>query len=105
MEAGLLGLLAGVLGLALGMALSLVLIYVVNKQSFGWTIQFHPPALLLAGALLLVWAVTVLAGVYPARFAAQAGTGRSRSRRINHIVRLLTRAFQQKQFVTEPRPS
>jgi putative ABC transport system permease protein len=70
-EAGLLGLLAGVLGLALGMALSLVLIYVVNKQSFGWTIQFHPPALLLAGALLLVWAVTVLAGVYPARFAAR----------------------------------
>jgi putative ABC transport system permease protein len=44
---------------------------VVNKQSFGWTIQFHPPVLLLAGALLLVWAVTVLAGVYPARFAAR----------------------------------
>jgi putative ABC transport system permease protein len=71
MEAGLIGLLAGSLGLALGMALSLVLIYVVNKQSFGWTIQFHPPVLLLAGALLLVWAVTVLAGVYPARFAAR----------------------------------
>jgi len=71
MEAGLVGLLASILGLALGMALSLVLIYVVNKQSFGWTIQFHPPLLLLAGALLLVWAVTVLAGVYPARFAAR----------------------------------
>jgi putative ABC transport system permease protein len=70
-EAGLLGLLASLLGLALGMALSLVLIYVVNKQSFGWTIQFHPPALLLSGALLLVWAFTVLAGVYPARFAAR----------------------------------
>ncbi|HVW83418.1 MAG TPA: FtsX-like permease family protein [Bryobacteraceae bacterium] len=70
-EAGLLGLLAGLLGLALGAALSLVLIYVVNKQSFGWTIQFHPPALLLSAALLLVWAVTVLAGVYPARFAAR----------------------------------
>ncbi len=69
-EAGLLGLLAGTLGAVLGVALSLVLIYVVNKQSFGWTIQFHPPVLLLAGALLLVWAVTVLAGVYPARFAA-----------------------------------
>jgi putative ABC transport system permease protein len=74
-EAGLLGLLSGLLGLALGMALSLVLIYVVNKQSFGWTIQFHPPVLLLAGALLLVWAVTVLAGVYPARFAARLEPG------------------------------
>jgi putative ABC transport system permease protein len=71
MEAGLLGLLAGSLGLVLGMALSAVLIYVVNKQSFGWTIQFHPPVLLLGGALLLVWAVTVLAGVYPARFASR----------------------------------
>ena len=70
-EAALLGLLAGTLGLALGTALSLVLIYVVNKQSFGWTIQFHPPVLLLGGALLLVWAMTVVAGVYPARFAAR----------------------------------
>jgi putative ABC transport system permease protein len=70
-EAALLGLLAGLLGLVLGTALSLVLIYVVNKQSFGWTIQFHPPIVLLGGALLLVWAFTVLAGVYPARFAAK----------------------------------
>ena len=42
-EAGLIGLLASLLGLALGSALSLVLIFVINKQSFGWTIQFHPP--------------------------------------------------------------
>ena len=56
--------------LVLELALSLVLIYVVNKQSFGWTIQFHAPVVLLGGALLLVWVVTVLAGVYPARFAA-----------------------------------
>ena len=69
-EAGLLGFLAGSLGLALGMALSLVLIYVINKQSFGWTIQFHPPFALLGSALLLVWIFTILAGVYPARFAA-----------------------------------
>ena len=69
-EAGLLGFLAGSLGLALGMALSLVLIYVINKQSFGWTIQFHPPLTLLGSALLLVWIFTILAGLYPARFAA-----------------------------------
>ena len=50
-EAGLLGLLAAILGLALGFALSLVLIFVVNQQSFGWTIQFHPPGVLLAAAL------------------------------------------------------
>ena len=70
-EAGFLGLLAAMLGLALGFALSLVLIFVVNKQSFGWTIQFHPPGVLLVGATLLVLCVTVLAGLYPARVAAR----------------------------------
>jgi putative ABC transport system permease protein len=70
-EAAFLGLLASILGLALGMALSLLLIYVVNRQSFGWTIQFHLPGGLLAGAVLLVWLVTVLAGLYPARVASR----------------------------------
>jgi len=70
-EAAMLGALAVGLGLALGFALSLVLIYVVNRQSFGWTIQFHTPGELLAGALALVWTVTVLAGLYPARMAAR----------------------------------
>jgi putative ABC transport system permease protein len=70
-EAAFVGALAILLGLALGFALSTVLIFVVNKQSFGWTIQFHPPGVLLAAALALVWAVTVLAGLYPARVAAR----------------------------------
>jgi putative ABC transport system permease protein len=70
-EAALAGVLAIGLGLALGFALSLLLIFVVNRQSFGWTIQFHTPGGLLAGALALVWGVTVLAGLYPARLAAR----------------------------------
>lgn len=68
-EAGLLGLLANVAGLALGFALSLILIYVVNKQSFGWTIRFHWPVAVLVGALSVVYAATVLAGFYPAQVA------------------------------------
>jgi len=70
-EAAFLGLLAAILGLALGLALSLLLIYVVNRQSFGWTIQFHLPGVLLGGAVLLVWVVTVLAGLYPAGVASR----------------------------------
>ncbi|HXI40488.1 MAG TPA: FtsX-like permease family protein [Bryobacteraceae bacterium] len=70
LEAGFLGLAANLLGLALGLVLSLVLIYVINKQSFGWTIQFHPPIALLAGASALVWMTTILAGIFPARAAA-----------------------------------
>jgi putative ABC transport system permease protein len=68
-EAGLLGLLANFAGLALGFALSLILIFVINKQSFGWTIRFHLPVAVLLGAISVVYLATVLAGLYPARVA------------------------------------
>lgn len=68
-EAGLLGLLANGIGLVLGTALSLILIFVINKQSFGWTIQFHWPIALLLLALTGIYVATVLAGLYPARTA------------------------------------
>ena len=70
-EAGLLGLLANFAGLALGFALSLILIYVINKQSFGWTIRFHWPVEVLLGALTVVYGATVLAGLYPAQVAVR----------------------------------
>jgi len=70
-EAGLLGLLANFAGLVLGFALSLVLIYVINKQSFGWTIRFHWPVAVLLGAISVVYLATVLAGLYPAQVAVR----------------------------------
>jgi putative ABC transport system permease protein len=70
-EASLLGLLANLAGLALGFVLSLILIYVVNKQSFGWTIRFHWPVEILFGALTVVYGATVLAGLYPAQLAVR----------------------------------
>jgi putative ABC transport system permease protein len=70
-EAGLLGILANLAGLALGLALSLILIYVVNKQSFGWTIRLHWPVEILLGALTIVYGATVLAGLYPAHVAVR----------------------------------
>ncbi|MGA7412930.1 MAG: FtsX-like permease family protein, partial [Bryobacteraceae bacterium] len=68
-EAAFLGLLANLIGLVLGTLLSLILIYVINKQSFGWTIQFHWPFLLLLSALSVVYIATILAALYPARTA------------------------------------
>jgi putative ABC transport system permease protein len=70
-EAGLLGILANAAGLGVGILLSLILIFVINKQSFGWTIQFHWPVAVLVGALSLVYVTTVLAGLYPARVAVR----------------------------------
>ncbi len=70
-EAALLGLLANIAGLILGVLLSLLLIYVINKQSFGWTIQFHWPVAVLIAALSVVYAATILAALYPARVATQ----------------------------------
>ena len=70
-EAALLGLLANFAGGVLGYFLSLVLIFVINKQSFGWTIRFHWPVAILMGALSFVYAATVLAGLYPAAIAVR----------------------------------
>jgi putative ABC transport system permease protein len=49
-------------GLALGIALSLVLVYVVNRQSFNWSIDLNVPARLLALlSLVLIGAAAVTA--------------------------------------------
>jgi putative ABC transport system permease protein len=69
MEAGLIAVLANIAGVVLGLLLSLVLIYVINKQSFGWTIRFHLPWMILTVSLGIVYLATVLAGLYPSRIA------------------------------------
>ena len=65
----------GVIGIALGLIggglLSLLLINVINKQSFGWTIQMMLPLGPLAQAVGLAAAATLIAGYFPARWAAQ----------------------------------
>jgi putative ABC transport system permease protein len=70
-EAGLLGLLSNIAGLCLGIFLSLILILVINKQSFGWTIRFHWPIAVLLGGISVIWLATLLAGCYPARIAVR----------------------------------
>jgi putative ABC transport system permease protein len=65
-EAGLMGGLANLLGTAAGLGLSLILIHVINKQSFGWTIQFSFPGRLLLEYALLTLGASLAAGLYPA---------------------------------------
>jgi len=70
-EAGLFGLLSNIAGLCLGIFLSLILIFVINKQSFGWTIRLHWPVAVILGGISLIWLATLLAGCYPARIAVR----------------------------------
>jgi len=70
-EALVLGGVSQTIGLSVGLVLSLVLIYVINVQSFGWTIQFHLPVGFLLQSSLLVLVAAGLAGLYPARRAAR----------------------------------
>ncbi len=68
-EAALIGTTSMLIGLVMGLALSVLLVYVINVQSFGWTIQFRVPVLFLAQVSLAVIAATALAGFLPARQA------------------------------------
>jgi len=70
LEAAAIGALGCTLGLAAGTAMSLVLVHVINRQSFGWTIGLHAPWGFLAAALGLVFATTLVAASRPARLAA-----------------------------------
>jgi putative ABC transport system permease protein len=65
-QTGLMGLLAGILAVPGGLLLAWVLVFVINRRSFGWTMPINPsPAILLEG---VAWSVlaAVLAGLYPA---------------------------------------
>ncbi|MGH9762854.1 MAG: FtsX-like permease family protein, partial [Blastocatellia bacterium] len=69
-EAVLIGGISQIVGIAIGVALSLVLIYVINVQSFGWTIQYHFPLAFVIQSTVALIVFAALAGLYP---AARAG--------------------------------
>ncbi|PYQ53585.1 MAG: hypothetical protein DMF59_01455 [Acidobacteria bacterium] len=71
LESSIIGLTSTVIGVAMGYALSWILIFVINKQSFGWTIEFHTPARLIAVASAATFFSSVAAGWIPARLAAR----------------------------------
>jgi putative ABC transport system permease protein len=69
LESSVLGLTSTAAGLAMGYTLSWILIYVINKQSFGWTIAFHTPVRLIVLSLAVTFAASLLAGLVPSRLA------------------------------------
>jgi len=67
----LLGCLGNVTGLAVGAVLSLLLVNVINRQSFGWTVQLEIPWDFIAQSAALVLAAALAAGYIPSRQAAK----------------------------------
>lgn len=61
----LMGVTAGVLALPLGNILAAILVYIINKRSFGWTMQFEILPQIMLEAMILSIVAALLAGLYP----------------------------------------
>ncbi len=65
------GVLSGVLGILLGLLLAADLIFVINRQSFGWLIEWHSPGWFYLEAFAMVVVAAIAAAVYPALVASR----------------------------------
>jgi len=66
LENGLIGLTSGLFSIPVGIALSLILIYVINLRSFGWTLNFALKPQYFLEALGIAIIAAMAAGIYPA---------------------------------------
>ncbi|QAU34065.1 FtsX-like permease family protein [Janthinobacterium sp. 17J80-10] len=64
-------------GFALGFAISLILVYVVNPQSFHWSMQLHLPWGLLASVALVLLVSATLTAVVAGRHAVSGNAVRA----------------------------
>jgi putative ABC transport system permease protein len=74
-ETGLLGATAGILAVPVGIGLALVLIHVINRRAFGWSIETAVFPGLLAQAVGLAVLAALVAGAYPAWRMARTPPG------------------------------
>ena len=73
-EAAFIGIFGGIAGIAIGILLGLLLIFVINRQAFGWLIELHMPWEFLASSFAVVVLAAAAAALYPARVAARIRT-------------------------------
>jgi putative ABC transport system permease protein len=66
LETGLVGSTAGLLAMPTGFVLALVLIYIINLRSFGWTLEMRLQPMEFVQAFLVALVAALLAGLYPA---------------------------------------
>ena len=65
-ETGLIGAIAGLLAIPLGLILATVLIFVINRRSFGWSMDITLDPMLFLQSLLLAITAAMIAGMIPA---------------------------------------
>lgn len=65
LQTSILGTAAGLLSVPLGTLLAFVLVFVINKRSFGWTLELTIEPGILLQAVAIAVAASVLAGIYP----------------------------------------
>jgi putative ABC transport system permease protein len=65
-QTGVMGLTAGLIAIPTGLAMALLLIEVINRRSFGWTLWLSVDPWLLAQAVLVALVAAILGGIYPA---------------------------------------
>jgi len=70
-ETGLVGLTAGLLSLPLGILQAAVLIFAVNRRSFGWTMEFSLSPTIFWQAIVLAVGAAIVAGIVPALITAR----------------------------------
>ena len=73
LEGGGLSALGVVCGFGLGTLISLILVYVVNPQSFHWTMQLHVPWPLLASVAAVLLGASVITALVSGRYALSGG--------------------------------
>jgi len=74
-QTGLLGLAAGLAAAPIGTVLAFLLVHVINRRSFGWTMDFVVTPQALASGISLAVVAALLAGVYPAWRASRTELG------------------------------
>ena len=72
-ESALLGVAGSALGCVAGLLLALVLVHVINRQFFGWSIELVLEPGVFVGSVALMTATATLAGLLPARLATSTG--------------------------------
>ena len=66
LETGLMGAVAGLLAMPTGYVLAIILIYIINRRSFGWSLQMDISPEPFLQALVIAVLAALLAGIYPA---------------------------------------